>query len=465
MGSDDVRESLMASVPADVRRFARVLIDAGYGAWLVGGAVRNLMLGRRPGGDWDWDIATGAPPDRVQRLYRRTIPTGIRHGTVTVLFADRRFEVTTFRTDSRYSDGRRPDSVRFAGTIDEDLARRDFTINAIAIDLAAGALRDPHGGRADLAARRLRTVGSARERFAEDGLRPFRGCRLAAELNLTVDADTVRAMRAAVPTARRVAAERVCEELRRLLAAPAPSVGLHLLERAGLMELCFPEPGFPEPGGSERARAGPGGADAGPARYAGAARYARIDAAPPEAAQRLAMLLAVLLAPLAAANAPAAAARAQAALARLRFPNGVIRRVATAIGSLAVPITADSSDADLRRLLAAVGREGAADAIAVRRAVGAIDPPLARRVRSQAAGGHALSIRELAVDGTALQRELGLRPGPQIGRLLNGLLQAVLTDPDANDRARLLETARALQSAAGGRAPSSPPPSLPASSA
>ena len=453
MGSDDVRESLMASVPADVRRFARVLIDAGYGAWLVGGAVRNLMLGRRPGGDWDWDIATGAPPDRVQRLYRRTIPTGIRHGTVTVLFADRRFEVTTFRTDSRYSDGRRPDSVRFAGTIDEDLARRDFTINAIAIDLAAGALRDPHGGRADLAARRLRTVGSARERFAEDGLRPFRGCRLAAELNLTVDADTVRAMRAAVPTARRVAAERVCEELRRLLAAPAPSVGLHLLERAGLMELCFPEPGFPEPGGSERV--GPGGADA------GAARYARIDAAPPEAAQRLAMLLAVLLAPLAAANAPAAAARAQAALVRLRFPNGVIRRVATAIGSLAVPITADSSDADLRRLLAAVGRDGAADAIAVRRAVGAIDPPLARRMRSQAAGGHALSIRELAVDGTALQRELGLRPGPQIGRLLNGLLQAVLADPDANDRARLLEAARALQSAAGGRAPSSPPPSLP----
>lgn len=262
MGSDDVRESLLASVPAAVRRFARVLIDAGHGAWLVGGAVRNLMLGRRPGDrDWDWDIATGAAPDRVRRLYRRTIPTGIRHGTVTVLFGDRRFEVTTFRTDSRYSDGRRPDSVRFAGTIDEDLARRDFTINAIAIDLATGALRDPHGGRADLAARRLRTVGSARERFAEDGLRPFRGCRLAAQLNLTVDADTVRAMRGAVPTARRVAAERVCEELRRLLAAPAPSVGLHLLERAGLMAICFPQPG-----GGERDGAGPGDAEAGVAR-------------------------------------------------------------------------------------------------------------------------------------------------------------------------------------------------------
>ena len=461
MGSDDVRESLLASVPAAVRRFARVLIDAGHGAWLVGGAVRNLMLGRRPGDrDWDWDIATGAAPDRVRRLYRRTIPTGIRHGTVTVLFGDRRFEVTTFRTDSRYSDGRRPDSVRFAGTIDEDLARRDFTINAIAIDLATGALRDPHGGRADLAARRLRTVGSARERFAEDGLRPFRGCRLAAQLNLTVDADTVRAMRGAVPTARRVAAERVCEELRRLLAAPAPSVGLHLLERVGLMAICFPEPG-----GGERDGAGPGDADAGDSE-AGAGRYARIDAAPPDAAQRLAMLLAVLLAPRAAANA-AAAARAQAALARLRFPNAVVRRVAAAIGSLAVPITADSPDADLRRLLAAVGRDGAADAIAVRRAVGAIDPPLARRVQSQAAGGHALSIRELAVDGTELQRELGLQPGPQIGRLLHGLLQTVLADPDANDRARLLAAARALQSAAVGRAPASSPsaPSPPASSA
>ncbi len=441
----------MVSVPAAVRRFSRVLIDAGYAAWLVGGAVRNLMLGRPPG-DWDWDIATGATPDRVQRLYRRTIPTGIRHGTVTVLFGGGRFEVTTFRTDSGYSDGRRPDSVRFAGTIDEDLARRDFTINAIAVDLATGALRDPHGGRADLAARRLRTVGSARERFAEDGLRPFRGCRLAAELDLTVDADTVRAMRGAVPTARRVAAERVCEELRRLLAAPAPSVGLHLLERAGLTELCFP-------GQSSGERAGADGTATG-----GAARYAHIDAAPPDPAQRLAMLLAMLLAPPAAAGAPAAAARARAALARLRFPNAVVQRVAAAIGSLSVPITAHSSDADIRRLLAAVGRDGAADAIAVRRAVGAIDPPLARRVRLQADGGHALSIRELAVGGTDLQRELGLQPGPQIGRLLNGLLREVLADPAANERARLLEAARALQSAAGDSAVVEPPPSSPPAS-
>lgn len=436
----------MTPAPAPVRRFARVLIDAGHAAWLVGGAVRNLMLGRPPG---DWDIATGATPDRVQRLYRRTIPTGIRHGTVTVLFGGDRFEVTTFRTDSRYSDGRRPDSVRFAGTIDEDLARRDFTINAIAIDLATGALRDPHGGRADLAARRLRAVGSAPERFAEDGLRPFRGCRLAAELGLTVDADTIRAMRGAVPTARRVAAERVCEELRRLLAAPAPSAGLHLLERTGLLELCFP--------GQVRAT-GQGAGEPGGAASGSAPRYARIDAAPPDPAQRLAMLLALVLTP---------PAGARAALERLRFPNGVVKRVEAAIGSLSVPITARSSDADIRRLLAAVGRDGAADAIAVRRAVGAIDPPLARRVRLQADGGHALSIRELAVDGADLQRELGLARGPQIGRLLRGLLEEVLADPAANERERLLEAARALQSTEPPADSSSPAarPSPPASSA
>ena len=422
MRTEDVPEPPGISVPAAVGRFARVLIDAEHAAYLVGGAVRGLLQERPPG---DWDIATDATPDQVQGLYRRTIPTGIRHGTVTVLFGRDRFEVTTFRTESGYSDGRRPDSVRFAGTIEEDLARRDFTINAIAVDLATGVLHDPHGGRADLAARRLRTVGSARERFAEDGLRPFRGCRLAAELNLTVDGQTVRAMRDALPTARRVAVERICEELRRLLLAPTPSVGLGLLERSGLMELYLPAANAPA---------------AGPAADRGA-RYARIDAAPTDAPQRLAMLLA----PEDADDVPAASARAQAALTRLRFPHAVTRRVVTAIGSLSIPITADSSDADIRRLLAAVGRGAAADAIAVRRAIAKIDAPLARRVYRQAAAAQALTIGELAVDGAVLQRELGLRPGPNIGRLLRALLRAVLADPAVNDRARLLDAARALQ--------------------
>lgn len=422
MRSEEVLESPLGPLPNAVRRFAHVLIDAGHASYLVGGAVRNILQDRPPG---DWDIATDATPDRVQGLYRRTIPTGIRHGTVTVLFGRDRFEVTTFRTDAGYSDGRRPDSVRFTGTIEEDLARRDFTINAIAFDLATGVLYDPHGGRGDLAARRLRTVGSARERFAEDGLRPFRGCRLAAELTLTVDRQTVRAIRDARPIARRVAVERVCEELRRLLLAPTPSAGLRLLERSGLLELCLPE----EDGGAAGSAA------------ERVARYARIDAAPAEVPLRLAMLLA----PVNAADIPAACERAQAALIRLRFPHAVTRRVVVAIGSLAIPISTDSSDADIRRLLATVGRGGAADAVAVRRAIAQIDPPLARRVHRLAASGQALTVGELAVDGTMLQRELGLRQGPRIGRLLRALLGEVLADPAANERSRLLDAAKALQ--------------------
>ncbi len=422
MRSEDARKSDGMALPAAVERFARVLIEAGHAAFLVGGAVRNLLQDQPPG---DWDIATDATPDRVRSLYRRTIPTGIRHGTVTVLFGRDRFEVTTFRTEAGYSDGRRPDSVRFAGTIAEDLARRDFTINAIAVDVATGVLHDPHGGRDDLAARRLRAVGIARERFAEDGLRPFRGCRLAAELTLAVDGQTVRAMRDALPTARRVAVERVCEELRRLLLAPTPSIGLGLLDRSGLMELCLPALN---------------GSAAGSATDR-AARYARVDSAPGDAPLRLAMLLA----PEDAADVPAACAHARAALTRLRFPRAVTRRVVTAIGSLAIAIAADSSDADIRRLLAAVGRGAAADAIAVRQAIAKMDAPLARRVRVQAASNQALTIGELAVNGAVLQRELGVRPGPKIGRLLHALLREVLADPAANHRVRLLNAARALQ--------------------
>lgn len=426
MESNATQESLLASVPQAVHRFARVLIDATHAVYLVGGAVRNLLQGRPPG---DWDIATNATPEQVQRLYPRTIPTGIRHGTVTVLFAGDRFEVTTFRTETTYSDGRRPDAVCFAGTIEEDLARRDFTINAIACDLASGAVRDPHDGRTDLSSRRLRTVGRARDRFAEDGLRPFRGCRLVAELGLSVDENTVQAMREAAPTARRVASERICEELRRLLSAHTPSVGLHLLKRSGLMEFCFGEPD-----GTELISHTDG--------ETSTARYRRIDKAPTDVTRRLAMLLSP---PAGVGLNPAATARhARAVLKRLRFPNDVVARVAVAINSLVIPITPESSNADLRRLIATVGRSSIEDVIAVREAINTIDAPLARRVRTQAQATHALTVRELSVDGTTLQRALGLSPGPAIGRLLEALLQGVLEDPSTNNQVKLLASARAL---------------------
>ena len=421
MSSEDGREAPGISLPAAVERFARVLIDAGHAAYLVGGAVRNLLQDRPTD---DWDIATDATPGRVQGLYPRTIPTGIRHGTVTVLLGRRRSRSRPSARSPATPTGGGP--MRSAsparsrkiwrGATSPSTRSPSTSLPASCTIRMAGATTWQRGASVPSAApanalRRTDCVRSA-------------GCRLAAELNLTVDGQTVRAMRDALPTARRVAVERVCEELRRLLLAPTPSVGLGLLERSGLMELCLPA--------ASATAAGPAGRGA---------RYARIDAAPTDAPQRLAMLLA----PEDAADVPAATARAQAALTRLRFPHAVTRRVVTAIGSLSIPLTADSSDAAIRRLLAAVGRAAAADAIAVRRAIARIDAPLARRVHRQAAAAQALTIGELAVDGGVLQRELGLRSGPNIGRLLRALLRAVLADPAVNDRARLLDVARALQ--------------------
>ena len=159
----------MFAVPPVVKRFARPFADRGLQCWLVGGAVRDLLMRRAPG---DFDIATDAHPEQVRRMFRHVIPTGVRHGTVTVLFDGRQLEVTTFRTESGYHDGRRPDRVEFAPTIEQDLSRRDFTINGIAMEVPGGRIVDPFEGRADLKRGLIRAIGDPAERFAEDGLRP-----------------------------------------------------------------------------------------------------------------------------------------------------------------------------------------------------------------------------------------------------------------------------------------------------
>ena len=183
----DISAELHAALPRDVRTVCHVLHEAGESAWVVGGSVRDVIAGREPG---DWDVATTAVPDRAIELFHRVIPTGVQHGTVTVLVGGRGIEVTTLRGDGAYSDGRRPDRVRFLGDIREDLARRDFTVNAIAYDPAAGRLHDPFDGAGDIERRLLRAVGDPPARFAEDSLRVLRGARFAATLGFRVEPAT-----------------------------------------------------------------------------------------------------------------------------------------------------------------------------------------------------------------------------------------------------------------------------------
>src|SRR5438046_6028877 len=184
----------------------RTLRAAGKQAWLAGGAVRDLLRGK---GAQDFDVATDALPEQVVKLFPKVVPTGMQHGTVTVLTGQHDVEVTTFRGQGPYLDGRRPSSVTFLGDIEGDLARRDFTVNAIAWDPLSDDLRDPFGGVGDLECRRLRAVGDPLARFREDGLRPLRAVRFAATLRLALDRPTEKAIPQALDVFAKVACERV----------------------------------------------------------------------------------------------------------------------------------------------------------------------------------------------------------------------------------------------------------------
>ncbi|MFP2964239.1 CCA tRNA nucleotidyltransferase, partial [Myxococcus sp. 1LA] len=259
-----------ADIPQPVLDVIARLRELGHAVYLVGGCVRDMVRQVHPK---DFDVATSALPQEVQGAFHKVIPTGIQHGTVTVLQKGTHVEVTTFRSEGDYLDGRRPSSVAFERDIVKDLSRRDFTINAMAYNPLDRELVDPFGGQSDLQAQLIRCVGSAQERFSEDGLRPLRAVRFAAVLGYSLDSATRDAIPATLGVFRKVALERVREELVKLLLSPRAESGLHLLADTGLLDVFLPE----------LARAD--------AQAASSARAA-VQAAPLEAEVRLAVLLA-----------------------------------------------------------------------------------------------------------------------------------------------------------------------------
>lgn len=216
----------MKTPPEYVLNILRTLGSAGHEAVLAGGCVRDSLLGRRPS---DWDVASSAMPEEVLALFPRCVPTGIKHGTVTVLSKGGKVEVTTFRAEGAYSDHRRPDSVAFGCPLEADLARRDLTVNAMAMD-AAGRLTDPFGGRADLERGLLRCVGEPERRFDEDALRMLRTLRFSAQLGFDIESRTLEAIRTLAPLASALSAERVRDELVKTLRSPRPDVVWSLVD-------------------------------------------------------------------------------------------------------------------------------------------------------------------------------------------------------------------------------------------
>ena len=223
-------------IPPGAARILRVLEDHGYEAFVVGGCVRDSLLGRNPN---DWDITTSALPLQVKALFRRTIDTGLKHGTVTILMDGEPFEVTTYRVDGEYLDGRHPSEVTFTASLQEDLQRRDFTINAMAYSERKG-LQDLFGGLPDLEKGLIRAVGDPAKRFGEDALRIMRAVRFAAQLGYEVEEDTVQAMKELAPTLSKSSAERIAAELEKLLVSPHPEK-LKMAYECGITAVILPE--------------------------------------------------------------------------------------------------------------------------------------------------------------------------------------------------------------------------------
>lgn len=406
-------------IHSHVRGLCRELERAGYRGWVVGGCLRDLLRDEPAA---DWDVATSARPDQVLQVFRRVIPTGIQHGTVTVMWKGEAFEVTTLRGEGAYSDGRRPDSVEFVDDIEADLARRDFTVNAMAYDPLTETLVDPFGGLADLRAGLLKAVGDPRERFSEDGLRVLRAARFVAKLECRLDEATEAAIRPTLDTFRQVSAERVRDEWVKALASRQPSLAFEVMKRTGILAEILPSLAELPAAGWAQAMGAVNGEGEPIFRLAG------------------------LLHPLAEHNELVATW-----LNDYRFSNAEQKRVRHLLEQLSEPLPAADDDPALRRDAQRIGREALTEVLDLRLQVAAVRNDTeaveaARAVRARMATligpDTALSTRELAVDGKALMAELGLPPGKQLGQLLAWLLQRVLDEPADNQRDRLLQLAR-----------------------
>ena len=429
--------TIRPNVPAPVRDLAERLEEAGYETWTVGGAVRDSFLGRGP--REDWDLTTRASPAEMRRVFRRTVPLGPEHGTLGVFGRDNvMYEITTFRRDVA-TDGRRA-VVAFADTLDEDLARRDFTVNAMAWHPMRQELRDPHGGLDDLRARVLRAVGSPADRFREDYLRVLRGLRFAGAMELTVEDRTWAGLVDAVPGLGRLSPERVRDELLKVMDAAWPSRTLLLYRCSGVLPAVLPELGPLEAGAFkavDRTKARPGG----------------------EAA--LLRIAVLLLFGLAAAGRSGGAGRAAASnvLRRLRFSNAQRERLATVVGGASGPSAEVLASATARRRwVAQIGPERVGDVfrawIAAHRAGQgggvATDDLLrvVRAVRCDLRAGVPTSLAGLKLGGRDLIAR-GWSPGPEVGSVLRRLLEAVWEEPSRNEPATLhalAETMRACDS-------------------
>ena len=420
----------------------------------MGGCVRDRLRGERVN---DWDVATTARPEKVQQTFRRVIPTGIDHGTVTVLWKGQAFEVTTLRGEGMYSDGRRPDIDVFGRDIDEDLGRRDFTVNAIAYDPVDGRVVDPFGGLADMENGILRAVGKASERFQEDGLRILRGARFVATLEFELDEETEAAFAGALDTFRKVSPERVREEWLKAMKARAPSRAFEVMRRTGILEVTYPE--LLEQVGCEQ--------NQWHAYDVWDHTMRVLDESDGDPIERVAALLHDVGKPRTRAKSDktndwtfyhhekVGADMADRWLREYRFSNNERGLITALIRHHLICYSSEWTDAAVRRFIKRVGadnvdpllRLGEADALGKGRHVEeelAALKELRGRVARELEEGGALTTGDLAIGGNDVIPLLEGGAGPAVGQILRALLEKVIDDPSLNTRDKLMPLAEDL---------------------
>ncbi|MFH1825890.1 MAG: CCA tRNA nucleotidyltransferase [bacterium] len=427
----------------NAREIIKVLKRNGHQAYLVGGCMRDWFL-KIPVAEWD--ITTSAKPDEVSRLFEKVIPTGIDYGTVTILLNNEQFEVTTFRSDEKYVDGRHPSNVRFTDDIHRDLSRRDFTINALAYDPETKELIDDFEGQRDLKNKVIRAIGNAEDRFSEDGLRSIRACRFAAKLGFKIEANTFAAIGKTLTVTEKVAPERIKDEIGKLMGTDKPADGFALMQKSGLLKLIIPEleacSGVEQP----------------PQFHKYDVFWHNLhacDAAPKNRVLRLAALLHDIGKPACQEGFTfynhdnVGAETAGRILKRLKFSNNDIQKVTNLIRHHMFNYTTEWTDAAVRRFILRVGGvENIADLFALRLAdLKAMDreveadhlKELQKRIDKIIEEQNALHVADLKINGQDVMAVLKIPAGPKVGEVLNCLLEKVLDDPKLNERETLLE--------------------------
>lgn len=404
-------------IPNELKEISSVLNNSGFQCYLVGGAIRNQLLGKEAK---DYDLTTNAKPEEVTKLFKRVVPTGIKHGTVTILIGDQCFEITTYRIDGKYTDGRRPDKIQFTPSIKEDLLRRDFTINSLAYNIENEDILDINNGIVDLNNNIIRAIGEPSKRFDEDALRLVRACRFASQLNFNIEPNTYKAMSETLGKLGDVSKERISDELLKILKSSHPSIAFHHFYNCGMLNILFPD----------LCRS----AHNDYAEFSGA--LSDIDIIESDKAYiKLARILSIT-----------PESNYLNLLRNQKLSNTFINNTIHILKFIDVKIDDLITEYEIRIFISRVTKEYIGDLISLWKGMIRIDKDklitLISKIDIEIKNGYAFSLKDLNITGKDLIKDLAIQPGPKVGIILNSLLKHVLKEPQSNNKKELLLVAK-----------------------